>query len=58
MSYTGAIYTPWRGRFLCRFDADDVMFEERVERQVALLRHLQLGGNGAIPWKSSILRWV
>ncbi|CAL1168677.1 unnamed protein product [Cladocopium goreaui] len=29
-----------RGRFLCRFDADDVMFEERVERQVALLRHL------------------
>jgi hypothetical protein len=25
------------------------MFEERVERQVALLRHLQLGGNAENP---------
>lgn len=32
-----------RGTFLCRFDADDVMHPERVERQVEALRAQRLG---------------
>lgn len=38
------------GRFLCRFDADDVMFEERIERQVEALRSLCLGLRCELGW--------